>query len=104
MLDNKCSLVCNHLFYLFPQVGDDFDKSFVSTSVCVLFGSVYSQSFLCSCSSNQQVSLAIKKDWEKGGVSFQHNNFFVLFFLGKIYLEFFVFKIFFNLGNLSSTD
>jgi hypothetical protein len=40
------------------------------------------------------VSLAIKKDWEKGGVSFQHNNFFVLFFLGKIYLEFFVLKFF----------
>jgi hypothetical protein len=54
-------------FFIFPHVGDIFDKSFISTSVCVLFGSVYSQSFLCSCSSNQQVSLAIKKDREKGG-------------------------------------
>lgn len=69
-------------FFIFPHVGDVFDKSFISTSVCVLFGSVYSQSFLCSCSSNQQVSLAIKKDREKGGgdVSFQHNNFFLCFF------------------------
>lgn len=63
-LDSKYSRVFNHLLFCFcffficyAHDGDGLNKvPRFPPLFCVLFGSVYSQSFLYSCSSNQQVS------------------------------------------------